>query len=193
MTREEVVDGMRRLHTRFSILDPGFWSSTIDRILEVAREARGRGVMDALLLDPFNIIEATSRPKQMAQHDFINEFLAKVRAFTHAEHAHVIVIAHPTKLRKEIGETEYPIVRPWDVSGSAHWYNHADAIISVWRAMKDAERVRSGEVEIHVQKIRFQPECGQLGMVKLYFDRVTSRYREEPRRAARFDPGQRSA
>ena len=176
MTKGEVLQGLHRLHGKFSLLDPGFWSATVDRILEVAKDAKRRGMCDALLIDPYNIVAATSRPKAMSEHDFINEFLAKLRAFVHSENVHVVVVAHPTKMQKEPGESEYPPVKPWNISGSAHWYNHADAILSIWRAMKDEERVRRGEVEIHVQKIRFQPECGQVGMVKLHFDRVTGRY-----------------
>ena len=115
------------------------------------------------------------------EHEFIAEMLAKLRVFAQTERMHVVVVAHPTKMRREEGETEYPVVRPWDISGSGHWFNHADEIVSVWRAMKDQERVERGEVEIHVQKIRFQPECGTLGMARLYFDRVTTRFLEEPR------------
>jgi twinkle protein len=185
MTKFEMLEGLHHLHGKFSLLDPGFWSATVDRILEVAKDAKRRGMCDALLLDPYNIVAATSRPKAMSEHDFINEFLAKLRAFVHSENVHAIVVAHPTKLQKEPGESEYPPVKPWNISGSAHWYNHADAILSIWRAMKDEERVQRGEVEIHVQKIRFQPECGQVGMVKLYFDRVTTRYHEEPVRFVR--------
>ena len=106
--------------------------------------------------------------------------LAKVRTFAQSERMHVVIVAHPTKLQREENDPEYPVVRPYSISGSAHWYNHADAIVSVWRALKDEERARRGEVEIHVQKIRFVPECGQLGMAKLYFDRVTTRFLESP-------------
>ena len=58
------------------------------------------------------------------------------------------------------------------------------AIVCVWRAMRDQSRLDTGEVEIHVQKIRFQPECGELGMARLYFDRITSRFLEESRAAS---------
>lgn len=181
MNETEVRTALKVLNQYVTILDPSFSSLNIDRILEIAAELNGRRKRHALLIDPFNVLAATSRGKGESEHDFINTFLSKLRTFAQAEQMFVAVVAHPTKLKREDGDDEYPRVRPWDISGSAHWFNHTDAIVSVWRAMKDEARIDSGEVEIHVSKIRFQPECGTLGMAKLYFDRVTTRYTDEPR------------
>lgn len=183
ISREEIRAAWPLIDRHFTILDPSFTGCNLDRILEVAHEINAKRGLEGLILDPFNVISATSRTKQSSEHEFINEMLVKLRVFAQSERMHIVVVAHPTKLKREEGETEYPVVRPWDISGSGHWFNHADAIVSVWRAMRDEERVLRGEVEIHVQKIRFQPECGQLGMTRLYFDRITTRFLEEPRGA----------
>jgi replicative DNA helicase len=181
MTPKDIRAGMQLLKNHFTLLDPSFGGCNIDRILEIGHEVNVSQGFDALVIDPYNVVAANSRAKQQSEHDFIGELLTRLRTFAQTERVHVVVVAHPTKLKREADETEYPVPRPWDISGSGHWYNHADAILSVWRAMKDEQRGDAGEVEIHVQKIRFQPECGQLGMVKLYFDRITSRFHEEPR------------
>jgi DnaB-like helicase C terminal domain/CHC2 zinc finger len=181
MSQDDVRDGMRLFREHFTLLDPSFPSCNLDRLLDVARQVKAKRPIEGVLIDPYNVIAATSRTKQESEHDFINGMLTKLRTFAQSERLHVVIVAHPTKLRREAADTELPVARPWDISGSGHWYNHADAIISVWRAMKDEQRVASGEVEIHVSKIRFQPECGQLGMAKLYFDRVTTRFLESPR------------
>ncbi len=180
MTRDEITVAMKMLNEHFTLLDPSFTGCTLDRILEIAHEHNATHGIEGLILDPYNVIAATSRTKQESEHEFVNEMLAKLRTFAQSERVHVVVVAHPTKLRRDENETEYPIPRPWDISGSAHWYNQADAILCIWRALKDEARVVTGEVEIHVQKIRFQPECGQFGMAKLYFDRVTTRFLEHP-------------
>jgi twinkle protein len=180
--RMSLVDlqvGMKLVNEYFTMIDPTVSTCTLDRILEVAHEINGRRRIQGLVIDPYNVIAATSRSKGESEHEFVNTMLTKLRMFARAEDVHIIVVAHPTKMRREEGESEYPVVRPWDISGSAHWYNGADAILSVWRAMKDPTRAASGEVEIHVQKIRFQPECGQLGMARLYFDRVTTRFHDD--------------
>lgn len=181
MCETEARNALDVLKDFISHVDPRFSNLHIDRILEVAAELNAQSKRHALLIDPFNLLAATSRGKGESEHDFINTFLAKLRQFAQAEQMAVFVVAHPTKLQREEGEDEYPVVRPWSISGSAHWFNHSDAILSVWRAMKDQDRVTSGEVEIHVPKVRFQPECGTVGMAKLYFDRVTTRYNETPR------------
>lgn len=178
MSEGEVLAAYRVLRDHVTLLDPRFSSLTIDRILEIASDLNAREKRHALLIDPFNVLAATSRSKAESEHDFINSFLTKLRTFAQAEQMAVFVVAHPTKLRRAEGEDEYPVVRPWDISGSAHWFNHADHVISVWRAMKDADRIARGEVEIHVQKVRFQPECGTLGMARLFFDRVSTKYLE---------------
>lgn len=167
----------------FTIIDPVFGGATLDRILEVAAAMKRLRGIEGLVIDPYNVVAATSRTsKTQSEHDFINEALTKMRTFAQVEHAHVIVVAHPTKLKRETEQSEYPVARPWDISGSAHWYNHSDAILSVWRPLADEGRAELGEVEVHVQKIRFQTECGALGMARLYFDRAISRYNESPRR-----------
>lgn len=181
MTEREARAGLEVLHDFITPLDPVFSGLHVDRILEVTAELNARSKRHALLIDPFNVLAATSRAKGESEHDFINTLLAKLRTFAQAEQMAVFIVAHPTKLRRDEGADEYPVVRPWDISGSAHWFNHADAILSVWRAMKCEQRAASGEVEIHVSKVRFQPECGTLGMARLYFDRVTTRYHEQPR------------
>lgn len=185
MGRDEIRAAWPLIDRHFTILDPSFIGCNLDRILEVGHEVNATRGIEGLILDPYNVISATSRTKAESEHEFINETLAKLRIFAQSERIHVVIVAHPTKLKRESDEAEYPVPRPWDISGSGHWYNHADAIVCVWRAMRDQERVDRGEVEIHVQKIRFQPECGLLGMARLYFDRVTSRFLEEPRGGVR--------
>lgn len=183
MTEREVMTALTVLRQYVTHVDPRFSSLHIDRILAVASELNAQQKRHALLIDPFNLLAATSRGHGESEHDFINLFLAKLRTFAQAEQMMVVVVAHPTKLTKDSEADEYPVVRPWSISGSAHWFNHADAIVSVWRAMKDEARIASGEIEIHISKVRFQPECGTLGMAKLYFDRVTTRYHDLPQAA----------
>ncbi len=66
----------------------------------------------------------------------------------------VIVVAHPTKLKKEDGKM--PIPSLYDISDSAHWSNKADVGIIIHR--KD-------EVEtlIRIAKSRYHQEIGKPG------------------------------
>lgn len=53
---------------------------------------------------------------------------------------------------------------------SAHWYNKADNIITVWRSELDNE-----DVEIHIQKVRFR-HVGKRGLVHLSFNCADGTY-----------------
>jgi twinkle protein len=79
-------------------------------------------------------------------------------------------VVHPTKIQKNKDGTR-PVPTPYDISGSAHWYNKADNIITVHRE----QGTESQDVEIHVQKVRFK-HIGHTGLAKLKYDKVTGRY-----------------
>lgn len=180
ISEQEIRSGLSLFREYVTFLNPSFGQMSLDRILSVTAEINARRKLNSLLIDPYNVIAASSRTRAESEHDFINTCLTRLRMFAQSEQMHVVIVAHPTKLQRESADSEYPRVRPWDISGSAHWYNHADAILSVWRSMLDEKKAKTGEVEIGIAKIRFQPECGKLGNVKLYYDRVTSRYLEHP-------------
>ena len=86
--------------------------------------------------------------------------------------AHVWLVVHPAKLHRD-RDGKRPIPTPYDISGSAHWFNKADNILCVHR---DKTQVTQ-EVQILVQKIRFK-HMGQVGETKLMYDKVVGRYFE---------------
>ena len=68
-----------------------------------------------------------------------------------------------------------PVVpSPYDISGSANWYNKCDNCITVYRHRNDDEDY----VGIHVQKIRFQYKNGYTGTGKLSYDIRNGKYSE---------------
>jgi twinkle protein len=145
---------------------------TIDRVLELAAIEVFRHGVRGIVIDPWNEL-AYSRPAGLTETEYISLVLTRIRTFARERGVHVWVVAHPTKLVKEVESKQYPVVSPYDISGSAHWFSKADAILSVWRDKLDEDK----PVSIHVQKIRFR-EIGKIGEAHLYFDTVTSRYRE---------------
>ena len=86
---------------------------------------------------------------------------------------HLWIMVHPTKLKKD-ENGEYPVATPYDCAGSAHWFNKADMILSLWRDKKDPE----APLQVHSQKVRFK-ENGDLGMAELWYDRITGRLRSD--------------
>ena len=130
----------------------------IDLILALAKTKK----LDAVVIDPWNEIEIT----QDVEHRFISESLSKIKTFSYKKNCHMFIVAHPTKLRKaQSGKYKdlYPVASAYDIDGSAKWYSKPDNIISLWR---HPEKI---EVEVHIQKIKYEGVTGNRGIKKLRF------------------------
>ncbi|MBF0589279.1 MAG: AAA family ATPase [Magnetococcales bacterium] len=139
---------------------------TLDAILAKAKVCVLRYGVNALIIDPWNEIDH-HRPTNLSETEYISQALSKIRRFARAHAAHVWVMAHPQKLERR--GNDYPVARPYDISGSAHFFNKADNCLSIWRDYN------SHLVEIHVQKVRFK-DVGQPGLGVLAYERATGRY-----------------
>ena len=129
-----------------------------------------RGIK-GLIIDPYNELDH-SRPASMLETEYISQFLSRVRRFARQFGIHVWIVAHPSKpLKDKDGGQVCPT--PYDVSGSAHWYNKADNILTVFRDVKADDN----RVQIHVQKVRFRT-TGKPGVVELRYHQATGRFSE---------------
>lgn len=143
-------------------------------ILDKAKALVYRHGINGLIIDPWNEIEHR-RPVNMSETDYISASLTKIRQFARLHNVHVWIVAHPSKLRKDLQTKEYPIPTPYDISGSAHWRNKADNCITVFRHFTGQ---REGEVDICIQKIRFS-EVGKVGAAPLVYDPDMCNYRSK--------------
>ena len=125
-----------------------------------------------IVIDPWNEIEH-KRPNGRSETEYISEALSVLRQFARNWRVHVWLVAHPTKMERD-KNGKRPVPTPYDVSGSAHFYNKADNCITVWRDPLEEEVKHT---EIHIQKIRFK-NVGSVGRADLKYDRVTGRYSE---------------
>ena len=60
----------------------------------------------------------------------------------------------------------YPVPRPYDIAGSAHFYNKCDNSISIYR---DDIVNNPQQTQVHIQKVRFN-SVGHPGVVELLYD-----------------------
>jgi twinkle protein len=144
-------------------------------VLEAAEPwlANFKDAKRGLVIDPWNELEHW-RPPNLSETEYISQQLSLLRNWARANHVHVWIVAHPQKMRREEGKL--PIPRPDMIAGSQHWWNKADAAITVYRDLADHD---SPEVQIHVMKVRFK-HIGRPGLAVLHYDRVTGRYHEPP-------------
>lgn len=157
----------------FGLFQTSSGGTDVDAILESATDwlnAYG-GEKCGLVIDPWNELEHR-RPSNLSETEYVSQTLSVIRQWARDSRVHVWIVAHPQKMRKEDGKL--PIPRPDMISGSQHWWNKADACITVWRDME----AQTQDVDIYVQKIRFK-HIGRQGLVTLNYDRVTGTYHDK--------------
>ena len=159
------------------LIDPE--DPSLDRLLDTAKQLVMRKGVRGVILDPWTEIE-TARPATVTETEHIGQALRTVRRFARGHQVAVWIVAHPKMLQRDPKTGQYPVVGPYEISGSANWHNKPDVCISVWR--KRDPSCPSSEVEVHVQKIKSK-YIGQLGMARLDWDRVTGRYSDQQRDA----------
>jgi twinkle protein len=142
---------------------------TVDRILELADVLVYRHGIKGLVIDPWNELDHT-RPGNMTETEWVSRSISTLRNWARQRVVGIWLVAHPTKLQKD-KDGNYPVPTMYDISGSAHFNNKADAGFSVWR------NPLSNSPEVHVQKVRFQ-ETGELGVAGFWFDKATGRFVE---------------
>lgn len=169
MTREEYREGMLWVLEHFLWLDTALKSPEV--LIEAATHYGG-GAKLGVVLDPWNTLE--HQRGGMSETDYISFILSEVIKLTRDAGAHVWLVVHPSKIQRDQGGKR-PVPTPYDLAGSAHWYNKADNIICVHREQFAKEPKQ--EVEIHVQKVRSKA-YGHVGMMYLRYDKVTGRYFE---------------
>ena len=137
--------------------------STIDSIIDRAKQAVMRLGVRGLVIDPYNYIEKNPNSDESQS---ISSMLTKVTAFAKAHGVHVWFVAHPAKMYpREDGSM--PIPTGMSISGSAAWFAKADLGVTVHR--------KGDDTEVHCWKSRFK-WIGKQGSVPVTYDKSTGRY-----------------
>jgi len=172
LSSAEVESGLKWLSDYFTFIQPESDDLiSVDGVLELARACVMRYGIRGLVIDPWNELEH-ARPANMTETEYVGLCLSKIRRFARRYGLHVWLLVHPTKLQK-LADGSYPVASPYDAAGSAHFFNKADMILSIWRDKDD----ETAPVDIHVQKVRFR-ENGKLGKVPLFYDKRTGQLSE---------------
>lgn len=166
MTQDEVVKAISELSEFLRILTITETGNGIDGILSRIEVCAIRDKIRAFVLDPWNEIEH-SRPSKMTETEYISSVLSRLRNFSRLHGLACFIVAHPTKLQKNL-KGEYPIPTPYDISGSSHFRNKADNCFCIWRDQK----VNNGEVELHIQKVRNKNAGSAPQTIKLQWTRA---------------------
>jgi len=161
------------LDSRFVWITPK--KRTLTDILATASLLIRKKKCDILVIDPWNRLES-SRPPGMTETEFVGVSMARMSDFAKSNNIKLFVVVHPHQMKAakyEPGQMpKEPKPNAYSLSGSAHWNDMADNIISFWR-----DRTIEGNdlAEVHVLKVRWKM-TGESGMDVLQFDKPTGRF-----------------
>lgn len=149
---------------------------TIENVISTIIALIRRYGLNFFVIDPFNRLTEEGDTKK-----FINRLLTELNRLKVMYNVHIVVIAHPTKMKKDFefeipdtGEKEklYSVPTAYDISGSSDWYNQADNIITVYRNMI------TDDVTTYFQKVK-KKGFGKIGYVDWEYDVISGRYTEK--------------
>jgi twinkle protein len=166
MSIAQFEDSVFKVHEYYKFINNKQIDISLDGILSKATEMVKRFGIKGLLIDPWNYIEH-QMPDGRSETQYVSEALTKIHMFAVLNGVHVILVAHPTKLKKEMGKYEVPTL--YSISGSAHFFNKTDNGISVYRDFE------TNVVTVYVQKIRFD-WIGKIGFASFNYNPDTRQY-----------------
>jgi twinkle protein len=167
ISEKELELTFETLDDRFKTIDKTQADTSIDGILEKAKELIYRYGIKGLVIDPFN--KVLHKCSNMYDPSYINEFMNKITNFAVSWNIHIFLVAHPSKLLKDkqTGKVEVPNL--YSISGGANFYNQMDNGIVINRDRQ------TGVVDVLIGKIRFS-EQGKEGFVSYTFNTFTRQY-----------------
>lgn len=140
---------------------------TVTAIIARARAALHGCEQGLLVIDPWSHV-ADDRPPGMREDQHIAQALGELSRFARQANSAVVVVAHPRKLQRQAGSSNlFEVPTPYDIAGSAAWYNASDQALALWRD-KAYEKRAPELVDVFVQKVRRQV-WGTVGKTELRF------------------------
>jgi twinkle protein len=167
MTHDEMLEAVFKVDANFGFIKTKENEFTPMHIANEAAEFLNATIAmpKAMIIDPWNEMDHY-RPAGLNETEYISRVLTELRRFAREFKTHLFLVAHPMKMQKD-KDGNYPVPRPYDISGSAHWFNKADNCISIWRDVANAPEI----TQVHIQKVRFKA-TGKVGMVQLEYNGI---------------------
>jgi twinkle protein len=133
---------------------------TLDWLLERAAAAVIRYGSRIVVVDPWNEMDH-DRPPDMSLTEYVGFAIRQLRKFARKYNVHLIVVAHPAKMRRNQDGT-YPVPSLQDISDSAHWSNKADLGVIIHRP----DLLNDPVSWIRIVKSRYHNAIGRPGEIK---------------------------
>ena len=151
-------------------LDDKFWfikpekDFTLDSILKSTAQLIKRYGIKFFVIDAWNKLEHLEDSTT-----YIGRCLDKLALFCETNNVMCFLVAHPTKMRKEVSGIKYEVPTLYDISGSANFFNKADLGLTMYRDFG------TNVSTLHIQKVKFN-HWGETGKIDLKYDLISGRY-----------------
>lgn len=147
-----------------------------DWLLSIFKQQIFRYGINVFIVDAWNKVELPSRLKGNSV-DNINSALTMITDFCIKNNVLVILVAHPTKMKKENGAYEIPDL--YSVSGSAHFRNQTHDGYVIYRYFPCDEHPKGKTLFINA-KTKFSDIQGEIGKdMGFYYEPSCGRYYHE--------------
>lgn len=140
----------------------------VENILNRAKELITRYGIKFLIIDNWANLEHNYSGE--TEHQYIGKSLIKLFNFCKAYNIHIVVVAHPTKIKKR-QDGSYEVATLYDISGSSHWFNKVDNGISIYRDYQN------NITTAHIMKVRHRYN-GEVGSQDFQWSPIGGRYLE---------------
>jgi twinkle protein len=119
-----------------------------------------------VIVDPWNEMELI-HPPEMSHTNYLGAVIREFKRIARKYLVHVIVAAHPAKMRAETkdGKRIIPMPSLYDIADTAHFANKADVGIVIHRDEETQDTI------IKVAKSRYHDQIGRPGEVRMMFDK----------------------
>ena len=162
----------------FSIMPKEDFS--VESVLRIAAQLVSRKGVKVLVVDPFNRFEHQI-PDWETETQYISRIFDEFSNFAVKHKVLLILVAHPTKLRREPGSKRWPVPTLYDINGSAAFFNKTDYGMVVDR------NDELGQVLVRVAKVRFD-HLGGPGDAFFAFSTYNGRYTPTEERTLDHNP-----
>lgn len=173
LSREQLQPYIHAVTSHVTHLDLRRERPTYRRVLRRAESVLARNPnLRHLIIDPYLYLTMTEG-QNITETEAIKQMLTAVQDWGHQHHVWITIVAHPRKMTTREGSEDYEEINFYTLSGSAHWANVADFLISVKRCTRNGVPY----TEYDALKVRFQEFCHP-GKVCLKRNDISRRYAE---------------
>jgi len=169
MNRSEFEYAIGMIDKYFHFINLSLIDITMDGLIKKGEELVKRKGIKGILFDPWNCIEHKHGGEN--ETTYVLACLNKFIAFLDKYKVHGFLVAHPTKLKKDVKTGKYEIPTLYSISGSAHFFNRTHNGLSVWRDFE------TNVVDVYVQKVKWS-WLGKIGFCSYQFNSFTREYEQ---------------